>query len=146
MIKYLSRNSEETKMIGERLGNFLRSRDVVCLFGDLGAGKTTFVKGIAQALGIPDRDIASASFTIVAEYHNEVPFYHIDLYRIEEGSGIDDTGIWDYIYSEGISVVEWAERLGKIPDEFIRVKFDIIDENARDITIEGIDEEDWNHI
>ena len=71
-------------MIGFRLGNLLRPHSVVCLYGELGAGKTTFVKGIAQALGISDRDITSASFTIIAEYDSEIPLYHIDLYRLEK--------------------------------------------------------------
>lgn len=145
-MKFLSRNTEETQMIGFRLGKLLRPHGVVCLYGELGAGKTTFVKGIAQALGISDRDITSASFTIIAEYDSEIPLYHIDLYRIEKNADIDETGIWDYIYSDGITVIEWAERLGEIQDDFIRVKFAIIDTEARDITIEGIDEKDWNRI
>ena len=145
-IKFLSRNSEETQMIGFRLGNLLRPHSVVCLYGELGAGKTIFVKGIAQALGFSDRDITSASFTIIAEYDSEIPLYHIDLYRLEKDADIDETGIWDYIYSDGITVIEWAERLGEIQDDFIRVKFAIIDKEVRDITIEGIDEKDWNSI
>ncbi len=64
----------------------------------------------------------------------------------EKNADIDETGIWDYIYSDGITVIEWAERLGEIQDDFIRVKFAIIDKEARDITIEGMDEKDWNRI
>lgn len=145
-MKFLSRSPEETKIIGFRLGKLLRSEGVVCLYGELGAGKTTFVKGIAQALDIPERDVASASFTIVTEHDNDIPLYHIDLYRIEKDADIDGAGIWDYIYSEGITVIEWAERLGQVPEDFIRVKFAIIDENTRDIAIEGIDEKDWNYM
>jgi len=146
MMKFLSKNSEETQMIGVRLGGLLRQGSVVCLYGELGAGKTIFVKGIAQALGISDRDITSASFTIIAAYDSEIPLYHIDLYRLEKDADIDETGIWDYIYGDGITVIEWAERLGDIQDDFIRVKFAIIDAGTRDIEIEGIDEKDWNRI
>jgi len=145
-MKFLSRSAEETQVIGFRLGGMLGPGGVVCLYGDLGAGKTTFVKGIAEALGISGRDITSASFTIVAEHYNDIPLYHIDLYRIEKDADIDSTGIWDYIYSNGITVIEWAERLGEAPDEFIKVKFAIIDERTRDIIIEGIDEKDWNYM
>lgn len=146
MMKFLSRSAEETQIIGFRLGSLLKSEGVVCLYGELGAGKTTFVKGIAEALGISGSDVASASFIIVAEYHNHIPLFHIDLYRIEKDADIDEAGIWDYINSEGITVIEWAERLGKIPDEFIKVKFAIIDEKKRDIVIEGIDEKDWGNL
>lgn len=145
-LKFLSRSAEETRIIGLMLGKLLKSEDVVCLYGDLGAGKTTFVKGVAEALNISERDIASASFTIVAEYPGEVPFYHIDLYRLESNADLEEVGIWDYIYSEGISVVEWAERLGIVPDDFIKVKFAIIDDKTRDITIEGMDEAYWSNL
>lgn len=146
MKKFISKNSEETEKIGFDLGKRLMTGNVVCLYGDLGAGKTTFVKGIAESLGIPKRDITSASFTIVAEYNAAIPFYHIDLYRIEKDSDIDGTGIWDYIDGDGIAVIEWAEKLGDLPGEFIKIKFVIIDENTRDITIEGINEKDWNNL
>lgn len=146
VMKFLSRSHEETQIIGFRLGRVLKSEGVVCLYGVLGAGKTVFVKGIAQALGIPERDVASASFTIVTEYDSNIPLYHIDLYRIEKNSDIDGAGIWDYIYSGGITVIEWAEHLGNVPDDFVKVKFAIIDEQTRDITIEGIDEKDWNYM
>ncbi|MBI4689902.1 MAG: tRNA (adenosine(37)-N6)-threonylcarbamoyltransferase complex ATPase subunit type 1 TsaE [Nitrospirae bacterium] len=124
----------------------LKAGGVICLYGELGAGKTTFVKGIAEAAGIPANIVASASFVIVAEYNNEIPLYHIDLYRIEKDKDIDAAGIWDYIYSGGITVIEWAERLGEVPEDFIKVKFAIIDDKTRDITIEGIDEKDWDYM
>ncbi|MCE5194268.1 MAG: tRNA (adenosine(37)-N6)-threonylcarbamoyltransferase complex ATPase subunit type 1 TsaE [Nitrospiraceae bacterium] len=146
MRKFTSKNSEKTEEIGFDLGKRLTPGNVICLYGDLGAGKTTFVKGIAEALGIPKRDITSASFTIIAEYKTRIPFYHIDLYRLEKNSDIDGTGIWDYIYGNGIAVVEWAEHLGEPAADFIRVKFAIIDEETRDITIEGIDEKDRNNL
>ena len=77
-----SKNEIETLHFGQRLGKKLKPGDIVCLYGELGAGKTTVTKGIASAFGIKERDITSASFTIIAEYDNDIPFYHIDLYRI----------------------------------------------------------------
>lgn len=145
-MEFLSKSAEETKKIGFDLGKLLKAGNTVCLYGELGAGKTTFVKGLAAALGIPERDVASASFTIVVEYSTAVPLYHIDLYRLEENSDIEETGALEYIYGSGIAVIEWAERLDSVPDDFIKVRFAIIDEDTRKITIEGINEEDRHNL
>lgn len=128
----------------------MRRGDTVCLFGELGAGKTTFVKGIASALGIPERSITSASFTIIAEYtgtldKRPVPFYHIDLYRIGDAGDLDSTGVEEYIGKDGISVIEWAERLRE-REECIAVTFAIVGEGKREIVIEGTDEADWDNL
>ncbi len=144
-----SNGPEETFRYGLTLGRLLKNGDTVCLFGDLGSGKTIFVKGIASAFGIPDRDITSASFTIVAEYvgtkGGEIPFYHIDLYRIGNAGELDSIGIGEYIGGDGISVIEWAERIGRI-EGAIHVVFTIAGEKEREITIEGINEADWNYL
>jgi tRNA threonylcarbamoyladenosine biosynthesis protein TsaE len=147
-VKLLSGSSEETEEIGYRLGRILKAGDVVGLYGDLGAGKTTMVKGIARAFGIDRRDVTSASFTIIAEYGSTPPFYHIDLYRVGEGEDLDNAGIWECIGGRSVSVVEWAERLGKPPVKgFITVKIeDGGKEDIREITIEGIDEKDWDNL
>ncbi len=145
MIRFLTKSSAETKIIGFQLGRLLKPGGVVCLYGELGSGKTTFVKGIAGALGIPEKEVTSASFTIVVEHHNDMPLFHIDLYRIEKAEDIDGAGIWDYINGDGVTVIEWAERIGDVPDDFIKVKFAIIDESKRDITVEGLSEKDWNY-
>ena len=125
--------------IGRRLGEKLAPGDVVCLFGELGAGKTTMVKGIASSQGIAERDITSASFTIIAEYDTAVPFYHIDLYRATDDE-IPDLGLHEYLESDGISVIEWAERAeSEIPDKSINVRLNYSDENCREIEITGIE-------
>jgi tRNA threonylcarbamoyladenosine biosynthesis protein TsaE len=119
----------------------------VGLYGDLGAGKTTIVKGISRAFGIKSRDITSASFTIIVEYESDPPFFHIDLYRIDNKSDLDNTGIWDYIGCDGVSVVEWAEKLGDfLPDNFINVALVITGGSRREVIIEGINEEDWHNL
>jgi tRNA threonylcarbamoyladenosine biosynthesis protein TsaE len=133
-------------MCGFTLGGRLKRGDTVCLFGELGAGKTTFVKGIASALKIPEREITSASFTIIAEYtgtvdSTSVPFYHIDLYRIGGAGELDSIGVEEYIGRDGISVIEWADRLGE-REECISVTFEIMDEKKREIVIVGMDEAD----
>lgn len=148
-MRLLSKSPAETSAYGLKLSFLLKKGDTVSLFGDLGAGKTTFVKGLASGLGIPERDVTSASFTIIAEYRGTlqgvpVPFYHIDLYRIGHAAELDSIGLDGYIGKEGIAVVEWAERLGDI-DEFISVKFFVLD-GERELVIEGIDEKDWNNL
>lgn len=136
----ITKSPEETEKIGFRLGSLLKGTERACilLYGDLGAGKTTFVKGVASAFGIPERDIGSASFVIVAEYETTPNFYHIDLYRIEHERDIESAGIWEYLES-GISVVEWAERLSEIPDGAIKVRLQYLDECTREINIDGVD-------
>jgi len=147
-LKIITESPGETEEIGLKIGNILKAQRgaTVCLYGDLGAGKTTLIKGIASAFGIPERDIGSASFVIVAEYETTPPFYHIDLYRVERENDIDDLGIWEYIGSGGIAVVEWAERLSELPEDAIRVRMNYVDENSREIIIEGINEKDWHNM
>lgn len=134
-MNFLSRNAEETKTIGKQIGRLLKKGDTVCLYGDLGAGKTTLVKGIAGAFGIPDREITSASFTIVAEHYGTLPLYHIDLYRLDKESEVESTGVYEYIGGDGVAVVEWAERLDARIDA-IKVTIKTIGEDEREIWVE----------
>lgn len=148
-MRIVTGSPSETEELGFRVGRFLKAQGglgTICLYGDLGAGKTTFIKGFASALGIPDRDIGSASFLIVAEYETSPPFYHIDLYRVEKEEDAEDLGIWEYIGSGGIAVIEWAERLSEVPEDAISVKINYINEESREIVLEGVDEEDWNNM
>jgi len=149
-VRLLSNGPGETFQYGLKLGRLLHAGDIVCLFGDLGSGKTTMVKGIASSLAIPERDITSASFTIIAAYegslhHSPIHFYHIDLYRIKDAQDLDSIGVEEYIGGDGIAVIEWAERMGKMEDS-ITVKLYIVDGEKREIAIEGIDEENWNNL
>jgi tRNA threonylcarbamoyladenosine biosynthesis protein TsaE len=145
--KYISKDPDETKEIGFRLGKLLRPGDVVGLYGELGSGKTTLVKGIAKAFGIEDKDIVSASFTIITEYDTTPPFSHIDLYRIEKDTELDEVGFWDHIKGDGISVIEWAEKAEKsLPEEMIKIRLKSLSGEIREITIEGKDAKDWNSL
>lgn len=149
LVRLRSNGPDQTFAFGAKLGGLLESGNTVCLFGDLGAGKTVFVKGIASALDIPEREITSASFTIIAEYtgklgNSPVPFYHIDLYRIRSSGELDSIGVEEYIGKGGIAVVEWAEKLGDMKG-CITARFHILDGERRDIDIEGIDEAHWHN-
>lgn len=149
MMKYLSKGPDDTKEIGFRLGRLLQPGDVVGLYGELGTGKTVMVKGIARAFGIDEREIVSASFTIISEYDTTPPFVHIDLYRIEEAEEpeLDELGLWEYMGGDSIAVIEWAEKAERwLPEDTIKVTFNPVGELTRDITVEGIDEKDWNNL
>ncbi|HJA21741.1 tRNA (adenosine(37)-N6)-threonylcarbamoyltransferase complex ATPase subunit type 1 TsaE [Limosilactobacillus panis] len=123
---------EATISLGEALGKQLTAGDVLVLDGDLGAGKTTFTKGLAKGLAIPDI-IKSPTFTIIHEYHDgRLPLYHMDAYRLENGGG-EDLGLEEYFDSDGVSVVEWAEFVeDELPDDFLAIHFKrTADENKR---------------
>jgi tRNA threonylcarbamoyladenosine biosynthesis protein TsaE len=129
------------------LGKILRPGNVVGLYGELGAGKTTMAKGIAGAVGIPERDIVSASFTIIAEYDTNPPFAHIDLYRINNPGELIELGIWEHLDNNSISVIEWAEKAEQfLPEKMIKVRLQSLSDTERLITIEGIHEEDRDNL
>ena len=144
-MKLTSHSPGETVGVGLKLGGILKAGSTVCLYGDLGAGKTTLIKGIGQAVGVPERDITSASFTIVAEHDTDPPFYHIDLYRITDDADLDSTGVYDFIGGEGIAVIEWAEKID-IPEGCIAVRMNFLNNDSREIIIEGIDEKNWDNM
>jgi tRNA threonylcarbamoyladenosine biosynthesis protein TsaE len=143
-IRIITRSPEETELIGFRLGALLKSPEsarTVLLYGDLGTGKTTLIKGIASALGVSKRDVCSASFIMVAGYETIPPFYHIDLYRMERPEDVEAAGIWEYIETGGIAVIEWAERLSDVPDKVVKVSLAQLSAEEREIVIDGIDTE-----
>ncbi len=108
---FVSRSEEETLSLAERLGSQLTGKEVLLLVGELGAGKTVFAKGVGLGAGVSDITcICSPTFTLVNVYQGRQTLYHVDLYRLEKASEIEDLGWEDYI-GNGIVVVEWAERL-----------------------------------
>lgn len=112
---------EETALLGYKLGKKLDKGDVICLTGDLGAGKTAFTAGIAKALGI-DEYITSPTFAIVHEYYGDKPLYHFDVYRIGDSEKMYDTGYEEYINGDGVVVIEWANLIEDIlPLQYLQV-------------------------
>ena len=138
MIKeFFTKNNLETIEVGKTLGSKLKENDVVLLIGDLSAGKTTFTKGIGQALGVK-RVINSPTFTIVKEYSGEeLKLYHLDLYRLD---GVNnDFDLEEYFTMGGISVIEWPYQVKEIlPNEYVLVTINRINEDERKIIIETI--------
>ena len=130
-----SQGPGETRQLGERLGHLLQVGDVVLLSGQLGAGKTVFVQGVAQGMGVTG-PVSSKSFVLLGEYQGGIRLYHADLYRLEAEEEVEELGLDDYC-SDGALVVEWPERA---PDTFpvdqLRIEFSITGVSSRELTIE----------
>ena len=133
MIETLSES--ETSAAGEALGRDLRPGDVVLLYGDLGAGKTAFVRGMARGVGANPDEVSSPTFTLVQEYAGPaVTLYHVDLYRLEPAE-IDDLGLEDLVSGEGVVAIEWAERWKGRPEDATEVRIADLGDERRSITI-----------
>lgn len=127
--------------LGQRLGRRLLPGDIICMFGDLGSGKTTFVRGVAQGLGIDPEEIHSPTFVLLNIYHGRLVLYHYDFYRLEKPDDIAAIGYDDFLFGEGVSFIEWSERFGPlIPKVYLRTEFVFIDETRRRITLSAEDE------
>ncbi len=134
MFSVITSSPEQTWRTGELLGARLGAGDMVCLYGDLGAGKTSFTYGIALGLEVREQYITSPTFTFVNEYRGRVPFYHIDLYRLKDPGELENIGFEDYIDSDGATVIEWAERAEEeLPPERLSVYLSYVNETSREI-------------
>lgn len=132
-------SAAETEELGRILGKFLPSGTVVALIGDLGTGKTCFTRGIAAGAGVASTvPVVSPSFTILNEYPGRVPIYHFDFYRLDTPGDDFDWEWREYLHGQGISVIEWAEKVANfLPEEYITVHFLFCGEEARTICMEG---------
>ena len=132
-------SGEETINLGLRLGTLLNEGDIVALAGDLGSGKTWFTKGVALGLEISsDTVITSPSFSLMNEYQGRCTLFHIDVYRLENISDFLDAGLDEYLYGNGVTVMEWADRWPEVlPEGSIKVQLRILDECSREITLSG---------
>jgi len=131
----VTNNENETVLEGKKLGRTLRPGAVVALYGELGAGKTAFTRGIAAGLGI-GMNVSSPTFTIVNEYTGDVPLFHFDMYRLESENELFDIGWYDYLERGGICVVEWSEKVpGAFTPDTIVVKIENLGDNCRSIEI-----------
>lgn len=138
---FVADSVEKTNSLGKKLASFMLPGDLIALSGELGAGKTTFVKALARGLGIPEDDVSSPSYTLVNEYNGRIPMYHFDLYRLEGADDVDDLGFDEYMEGDGLAVVEWADLAPQIlPSEYIEIKIMISGEESRDLELKGIGE------
>ena len=138
LIEFISAAPEETVVFGERFANNLNPGLVIAINGCLGAGKTCFVKGIARGLGIK-KNITSPTYTIMNEYSGRIPLYHIDAYRLNGDEDFESTGACEYFYMNGITVIEWSERIpNSIPADAVKVHIEVTGSQNRLIRIEGL--------
>jgi tRNA threonylcarbamoyladenosine biosynthesis protein TsaE len=134
-----SSSPRETKSWGRRLASLLEGGELLGLTGELGAGKTCFIKGLALGLSLREEDILSPTFTMIQEHRGRFPLYHIDLYRLEEAT-LDDLGLREYLFSEGVAAVEWFERLrGSADMDYLAVRISYAGANIRRIEFSAID-------
>jgi tRNA threonylcarbamoyladenosine biosynthesis protein TsaE len=137
VLTFASSSVEGTRRLGERVGALLREGDVVLLSGELGAGKTVFVQGIARGLGF-DGSVSSKSFVLLGEYAGRITLYHADLYRLEAPDEVAELAL-DELSADGVLVVEWPERAGEgvLPQEHVRVEFEVTGEESRKMLVSG---------
>ncbi len=140
MKTFTTKSAEETIELGRKIGKLLEQGDVIAMQGTLAAGKTTITKGIAEALGVKDT-ITSPTFCLISEYEGKMPLYHMDVYRLDGGEDFVNLGTDDMIYGNGVSIIEWSEKImEELPKKTIILKLEPQEDGSRIITIEN-----WPH-
>lgn len=137
MITFTTNSAEETITLGEKIGSLLKKGDIIAMQGTLAAGKTTITKGIAKALGVKDT-ITSPTFCLISEYEGKMPLYHMDVYRLDGAEDFANLGADDMLYGEGVSIIEWSEKImEELPKKTIVLKIIPNENGSRTITIEN---------
>jgi tRNA threonylcarbamoyladenosine biosynthesis protein TsaE len=136
-MKIVTHSPEETVRAAQKLGSMLRPGDMIAYKGGLGAGKTTFTRGLAIGLGLGD-NVSSPTFALVNEYRgSEITLYHFDMYRISTEEGLESTGFYDYDFENNVAAVEWSENIAQfLPENTIYITIAPLSENEREIIIE----------
>lgn len=136
---FLVKNQSETRLAGKLVTKYAESGTVIALIGNLGAGKTVFTKGIAEGLGTEEPN--SPTFVIMKAYVGKLPLYHFDVYRLSDQSEFEEIGYEEFIYGDGISVIEWADKIPDVlPDDTVIIEisnFEELGENVRKIEVKG---------
>ena len=137
-LKFHTSSAEETIELGKKIGSLLKKGDIIALQGDLAAGKTTITKGIAASLGVKD-EITSPTFCLISEYEGKMPLYHFDVYRLEGGDDFINLGAEDLIYGDGVSLIEWSEKImDELPKKTIILRLEAKEGTTeREITLEN---------
>lgn len=137
MTEFISHSADDTKRIAADFAKTLRGGEVVAFSGGLGMGKTTFVSGAADSLGVGDY-VSSPTFAIVNDYGGKPHIYHFDMYRVNDWDSLYSTGFFDYMTDENVLFIEWSENIdGALPENTIRIDFEKTGDNSRRITIDG---------
>ena len=135
MLSLVIKDAETMKQLGEILGGLLKKGNIVCLTGDLGSGKTVLAGGIAKGLGVNEH-VTSPTFTLIKEYKGRIPLYHVDVYRLYDPAEIFELGLDEYLYGQGVTVIEWADRIKEyINGDYLDIKIEKLDGDERRVTI-----------
>ena len=144
---FVSHSPDDTIAFAEKVGSILKGGDIIAYKGGMGAGKTTFTRGLCKGLGLPD-EVTSPTFALVNEYRgDEITLYHFDMYRISGEGDLETTGFYDYISPESVIAVEWSENIeDRLPKHIITIEIETTDENERKITVFGDErfEDTWD--
>lgn len=135
MAKYISKSVEDTYALARKIAERLKGGEVILLNGNLGAGKTTFTKGLAKALGI-DEVVTSPTFTFMKEYKGRLSLYHFDMYRAEDEDELYELGLSDYLYADGVCVIEW-NKFESVPNPIV-IDVKTAGEEEREFDVRGI--------
>lgn len=138
-MKLISDSREQTLETGRIIGSVLERGDIVALIGELGSGKTCLTQGLAQGLGVAENvPVVSPTFTLINEYPGKLPLVHLDVYRLSGPRDLEDMGYEEYFYGGGVIVIEWAEKVRDVlPDRTLFVTMRYVDENTRELVLEG---------
>ena len=137
-MKFVTKSETETHALAEKIAGTLSGGEAILLSGTLGAGKTTFTKGLAKALGV-QKTVVSPTFTIIKEYQGtSLMLYHIDMYRIEDEDEIYELGIEELYQKDSVTVIEW-NKMEELPEKVIRINISVIGESEREWEVEGIE-------
>jgi len=133
MYVFASKSVAETQALGKALGSVLAAGDIVCLSGDLGAGKTAFVQGVAAGMGINDY-VTSPTYTLINEYPGRIPLYHMDVYRLGDIDELADLGFEEYLDGSGVVLIEWADLIAvALPRDVLWVEIAVTGDETRNI-------------
>lgn len=134
----ITHSAKETIEFAKEIGSRLKKGDIVAYTGGLGAGKTTFTRGLAMGLGMDD-NVTSPTFSLVNEYHSrDISLYHFDMYRIMGADDLETTGFYDYSTDDSVFAIEWSENISEeLPDNAVIINIERIDDNTRRITVKG---------
>lgn len=142
-LAFLSNSPEETEALGRRLGEILEPPALLLLRGDLGTGKTCFVRGLARGLGVAaDEPVTSPTYALMHHYQGRYDLYHFDLYRLSGWADLDEIGFDEYLAAEKMIVVEWSERADGVELEGLQISFSLHDEESRFIEMTATTEKD----
>lgn len=126
-------NQSQLEELAEKLGGLVKPGDIICMTGDLGAGKTTFTQAFAKGLSVEDY-VTSPTFTIINEYHGRIPLYHFDVYRLNHISEMEDLGYEEYFYGRGVCVIEWASLIEEVlPKDRLWIEIKVTGVESRSI-------------